>query len=84
MDANRSGGSQDEKAAVAVRFARSLVEHKGEVTTAELQEVRSAGYSDADIVEIITHVGMNILTNILGKASRIEIDFPKVELRRAA
>lgn len=84
MDANRAGSSQDAKAAVAVRFARSLVEHKGEVTTAELLEVRNAGYSDADIVEIITHVGMNILTNILGKASRIEIDFPKVALQRAA
>jgi len=46
--------------------------------------VRAAGYTDADIVEIITHVGMNILTNILGKASRVEIDFPKVELKLAA
>lgn len=82
--ANRAGSSRDSRAAVAVKFARSLVEHKGEVTTAEIIEVRDAGYSDADIVEIITHVGMNILTNILGKASRVEIDFPKVELKLAA
>lgn len=82
--ANRAGSSQESRAAVAVKFARSLVEHKGEVTTAEIIEVRDAGYSDADIVEIITHVGMNILTNILGKASRVEIDFPKVELKLAA
>ena len=81
---NRAGSSQDAKAAVAVRFARSLAEHKGEVTTAELVEMREAGYTDADIVEVITHVGMNILTNILGKASRVEIDFPKVALQRAA
>ncbi|MCH8180392.1 MAG: carboxymuconolactone decarboxylase family protein [Proteobacteria bacterium] len=80
MAANRAGTSQDAKAAVAVKLARSLVEHKGEVTTAELSEARSAGYSDAEIVEIITHVGMNLLTNILGKASRVEIDFPKVTL----
>jgi len=84
IDANRAGSSHDAKAAVAVRFARSLVEHMGEVTTAEITEVRNAGYTDADIVEIITHVGMNILTNILGKASRVEIDFPKVELKLAA
>lgn len=51
------------------------------MTTAELLEVRSAGYSESDIVEIITHVGMNIMTNILGKASRVEIDFPKVALQ---
>ena len=84
MAANREGNSGDEKAAVAVSFARALVEHTGEVTNAEIQAVRDAGYSDADIVEIITHVGMNILTNILAKASRVEIDFPKVELKKAA
>jgi len=84
IEANRSGGSRDEKAAVAVRFARSLVAHMGEVTTAELIEMRNAGYSESDIVEVITHVGMNILTNMLGKAGRIDIDFPKVDLQLAA
>ena len=82
--ANRAGGSQDAKAAVAVKFSRSLAENNGDVTTAELLEIRNAGYSDAEIVEIITHVGMNVLTNILGKASRVEIDFPKVELQKAS
>ncbi|MDD5275387.1 MAG: carboxymuconolactone decarboxylase family protein [Methylovulum sp.] len=84
IEANRAGSSQDAKAAVAVKLARSLVEHRGEVTTAELIEARTAGYSDAEIVEIITHVGMNFLTNLIGKASRVEIDFPKVELKIAA
>ena len=78
--AARAGNSEDAKAAVAVKLARSLVEHKGEISSAELIEAREAGYSDADIVEIITHVGMNLLTNILGKASRVDIDFPKVAL----
>ncbi len=41
---------------------------------------RAAGYSDAEIVEVITHVGLNYLTNIIGKASRVDIDFPKVAL----
>lgn len=84
ITANRAGSSQDAKAAIAVKLARSLAEHTGEITTAELIEAREAGYSDADIVEIITHVGLNILTNMLGKASRLEIDFPKVALKIAA
>ena len=63
-----------------MKLARSLVEHQGEIATAELIEARNAGFTDSDIVEIITHVGLNILTNILGKASRVEIDFPKVTL----
>lgn len=84
IDANRAGTSQDEKAAVAVKFARSVAENTGEVTTAEISEARNAGYSDAEIVEIITHVGMNVLTNMIGKASRLEIDFPKVSLKVVA
>lgn len=84
INANRAGTSHDAKAAVAVKLARSLAEHTGDVTSAEIAEARAAGYSDADIVEIVTHVGMNILTNIIGRASRVEIDFPKVALSPAA
>ena len=84
IDANREGTSHDAKAAVAVAFARALVEHKGDVTQAELDAMRDAGYGDAEIVEIIVHVGMNLLTNILGRAGRVDIDFPKVELKKAA
>lgn len=80
INANRAGSSEDAKAASAVKFARAVSEHKGEVTNAEIQAVRDAGFSEAEIVEIITHVGMNFLTNILGKASRVAIDFPSVEL----
>ena len=84
MKTNRAGTSQDAKAAAAVKFARSLAEHKGEVTNEEITAVRNAGYSDADISEIILHVGMNLITNIVGKASRVDIDFPKIELMKAA
>lgn len=80
INSNRAGDSQDAKAAVAVKFAKALVEHTGEVTSNELLELRNVGYSEAEIVEIITHVGLNLLTNILGKASRVDIDFPKVAL----
>jgi len=84
MRANREGRSQDTKASVAVRFAKALAEHNGEVTNEELLAIREAGYSDAEIVEIITHVGMNILTNVLTNARQVDIDFPKIELKSVA
>ena len=84
MQVNRAGTSQDAKAAVAVKFARALVEHKGGVSAEEITAVRNAGYNDGDLAEIIMHVGMNFITNILGKASRVEIDFPHVELNARA
>ena len=84
MLANRQGTSTTPKAAAALAFAWALVEHTGDVTDLEVATVRAAGHSDAEIVEIITHVAMNIFTNILGKSARIVIDFPKVELKAVA
>jgi uncharacterized peroxidase-related enzyme len=84
IEAARAGTSADARAAAAVAFAKSLAEHGGQVTAAEVEAVRQAGHSDGEIVEIIVNVGLNVLTNILGKATQVEIDFPKVELRRAA
>jgi uncharacterized peroxidase-related enzyme len=84
IEANRAGTSQDAKAAAAVAFAQALNTNLGDITQAELDAVRQAGYNEADIVEIITHVGMNILTNLIGKAARVDIDFPKVSLQPQA
>jgi uncharacterized peroxidase-related enzyme len=84
MLANRLGRSSDVKAEAALAFARALVEHSGHVSKAEFDAVRAAGHSDGEVVEIITHVAMNIFTNLLGKSTQIEIDFPQIELNRAA
>lgn len=81
---NRQGDSGDAKAAAAVAFAKALNEHRGEVTTGEFEAVRAAGFSDGEIVEIITLVALNVFTNILGKSTLVNIDFPKVALLAGA
>jgi uncharacterized peroxidase-related enzyme len=84
MLANRMGKSSDARAEAALTFARALVENTGQVSQAEFDVVRAAGHSDGEIIEIITHVAMNVFTNLLGKATQVEIDFPKVDLGKAA
>jgi len=80
MALNRQGSSNDAKAAAVVAFAKALNANMGEITTGEFDAARNAGLGDAEIVEVITVVALNIFTNILGKATRVEVDFPKVEL----
>lgn len=86
MAANRAGTSEDARAAVALTLARSLSVHLGDINDADLTEARRAGYTDADIVEIITHVGLNLLTNIIAKAADIEVSAkttpPKAKSRK--
>jgi len=77
---NRSGTSGDARAAAAVAFARALNDNLGELTPAEFDAARAAGLTDAQIVEIISVVALNIFTNLLGKATRVDIDFPQVAL----
>ncbi|CAH0342982.1 peroxidase-related enzyme [Rhizobium sp. CECT 9324] len=78
IDANRRGTSNDPKAAVAVEFARALVDVRGSVPAGEIEKVRAAGYSDAEILEIIAHVALNTFTNYVNEALGTEIDFPRV------
>jgi uncharacterized peroxidase-related enzyme len=77
---NRRGASGDAKAAAAVKFARALNDDMGRVSDAELSAARTAGLSDGELVEIIATTVLNIYTNIIGKAARVDIDFPKVAL----
>ncbi len=79
ITANRHGTSTDAKAAVAVRFAAGIARSRGAVAPADITAVRNAGYSDAEIVEIIAHVALNTLTNYVNEVLGTEIDFPVVE-----
>lgn len=79
MATNRAGSSEDAKAAVSVKLACSLSEHHGTISNAELFEAREAGHTEAEIVEIMTHVGLNMITVMIGNASHVEIDFSRVD-----
>ena len=81
--ANRAGRSIDAKADAAVRFAAAIAEARGHVAEAEVEAVRAAGYSDAQIVEIVAHVALNTLTNYLNEVLGTEIDFPAAKARAA-
>jgi uncharacterized peroxidase-related enzyme len=84
IDANRNGGSHDPKAAAAVRFALQVAQARGHVSDGDLTAVRDAGYTDAQVVEIVLHVALNTLTNYVNEVAGTEIDFPVVPVRKAA
>ncbi len=78
ITANRHGHSTDPKADAAVRFAASVALERGHVSTEAVNAVKAAGFSDAEIVEIVLHVSLNTLTNYVNSVAQTEIDFPVV------
>ena len=74
----RRGRATDPKRNAAVQFARQVIETRGKVRGADLQAVRDAGYTDAQVIEIIALVAMYSLTNFLNNVFDPVQDFPAV------
>lgn len=78
MAANRAGHSNDTHADAALVFARKVAETRGKVSDADLAAVRAAGYTNAQVVEIVANVALNVLTNMINNVADTDIDFPVV------
>ncbi|MBW8734390.1 MAG: carboxymuconolactone decarboxylase family protein [Asticcacaulis sp.] len=78
MTANRHGASNDPKADAAVRFAAGVARQRGHISDQDLASVRAAGYDDAQVIEIVQHVALNVWTNYINSVAGTEIDFPAV------
>jgi uncharacterized peroxidase-related enzyme len=82
--ANRNGASNDMKADAAVGFAVKVTKLRGHVTDEDFAAVKAAGYTDAQVIEIVQHVALNTWTNYINSVSQTQIDFPVVQTRKVA
>ena len=70
--------SQDAKTAAALRFAVKVVWERGLLPASEVETLRTAGYTDGEVAEIIAAVAINIFTNYFNNIAGTDIDFPVV------
>jgi uncharacterized peroxidase-related enzyme len=77
--ANRRGGSNDPEADAAVRFAAQVARERGHVSEEDLRAVKLAGWTDAQVIEIVQHVALNTWTNYINEVAKTEVDFPLAE-----
>src|SRR5688572_6002224 len=76
MAAAQAGEASDPQASAALRFALKLVNERGHVGAEDLQALRAAGFNDAQIVEVVAHVALNLFTNYVNVAFAVPLDFP--------
>ncbi|WP_395701736.1 carboxymuconolactone decarboxylase family protein [Aquabacterium sp.] len=81
IDAARDAHSADPRTDAALRFARRVTELRGRVSDADLQAVRAAGFDEAEVLEIVLNVSVNVLTNYVNNVAHTDIDFPAVHAR---
>jgi AhpD family alkylhydroperoxidase len=74
--AARRATSADPQTHAMLRFAQSVALQRGELSDADFQSVRQAGFTDALITEIISNIALNIFTNYFNSIARTDNDFP--------
>jgi uncharacterized peroxidase-related enzyme len=69
LTACRRFTSNDPKEQAALQFVFRLVVNRGETSALDFERVRQTGFSDAEIVEIIANVALNIFANYFNKVA---------------
>lgn len=75
---NLKSKSSDAKTQAALTFARKVVDARGHVSDADVQLLRTSGFSEGDIVDMVAVTCINIFTNYFNHVAATEIDFPLV------
>ena len=73
----RKATALDPQTRAMLRFIQAVVLQRGEISRDELQALRTAGFIDAQIVEIIAGIGLNIFTNYFNLLAKTQVDFPR-------
>jgi alkylhydroperoxidase/carboxymuconolactone decarboxylase family protein YurZ len=70
--------SNDPKVDAGLQFVRNLVLRHAEVAPSDLAELKTVGYTDGEIVELIAHACQTLFVYYLIQIAEPVLDFPEV------
>jgi len=76
--------SADARTQSALTFAKTIVDSRGLVSDQDVTQIREAGFSEGEIVDIVAVVAFNIFTNYFNHVAGTSIDFPLVSTKNLA
>ena len=74
MALNRQGKATDARANAVVCFAAKVAESRGDVDDRDIESVRAAGFSDAEILELVATSVYYLFTNFINNVLKTDID----------
>lgn len=79
MQLARNATAADPKADTMLRFTRSVVLQRGDISDEDFQALGKAGFTDAQIIEIVANIALNIFSNYFSSVAKTEVDFPLLQ-----
>src|SRR6266704_7077627 len=75
MQLARNAAAAEPKADTMLRFTRSVVLQRGDISDEDFQALGKAGFTDAQIIEIVANIALNIFSNYFSSVAKPEMDF---------
>jgi uncharacterized peroxidase-related enzyme len=76
----RSGAASfDLKLDALAKFTQNITINRGKPSTASIEQLFAAGYTQANLIDILIVIGDKIISNFLHGTTQIPIDFPVAE-----
>jgi uncharacterized peroxidase-related enzyme len=72
----RQGKSKDPKSQAILNFTKAVVDNKGKVSNQDVASLKATGISDAELIDIILVIILNMFTNYFNNVTDPKIDFP--------
>jgi alkylhydroperoxidase family enzyme len=70
----------------ALQFAAKVAKSRGHIEDADLEAVRAAGYTDAQIIDIVAETAFSFITNLFNNTFKTDFDsgFPVLHANKVA
>lgn len=72
----RHGESSNARDQAILKFAKQVVENRGNVSNQDVASLKAAGVNDTEFVEIILTIFLNMFTNYFNLITDPKVDFP--------
>ena len=74
-----NAAAADPKADTMLRFTRAVVLQRGDISDEDFQALGRAGFTDAEIIEIVANIALSIFSNYFSSVAKTEVDFPLLQ-----
>ena len=82
LEATQKSQSADPKSAAALQFVDALLQRNGLIDDDDFAKIKSHGWSDEEIGEIVAHVALNVFSNYFNHVAMPVLDFPSTVIAR--
>ena len=82
LAATQKSQAEDPRSTAALQFVDVLLQRRGLIADEDFSRMKSHGWSDEEIGEIVAHVALNVFSNYYNHVAAPDLDFPAAAITR--